>query len=65
MACITDEQTSTTNIARTAAEKPVINHKKHALPLNNHQLQHKHALLLSNHQLQRQAYIAAEKSFTT
>jgi len=52
MACITAEQASTTNIARTAAEKPVINHNKHAL-------------LLNNHQLQKQADIAAEKSSTT
>ena len=65
MACVTAEQASTTNIAWFAAEKPVISHNKHALPLNNHQLQNNHALLLSNHELQRQANIAAEKSLAT
>ena len=65
MACLTAEQDSTTNIAWSAGENPVINHNKHALLLNSHQLQNKHALLLNNHQLQKQAYIAAEKSSTT
>jgi len=65
IACITAEQASTTNVEWPAAEKPVTNRNKHALPLNNQQLQNKHAMLLNNPQLLKLSDIAVEKSSTT